>query len=65
MKLSDVMSAAGLAGYAQIAMVLFLIVFVGVGIRVLFARRATMERAARIPLDDDSAPPATPPDGEG
>jgi hypothetical protein len=59
MKLSDVMSAAGLAGYAQVAMILFLLVFVVVGLRVLFARSATMERAARIPLDDEPVADAT------
>jgi hypothetical protein len=35
MKLSDVMSAAGLAGYAEVALILFLSVFVAVVVQVL------------------------------
>jgi cbb3-type cytochrome oxidase subunit 3 len=57
MKLADVVSGAGLAGYAEIALLLFFLVFVVVGIRVLFSARGTMERAAHMPLDDDVVSP--------
>jgi cbb3-type cytochrome oxidase subunit 3 len=53
MRLSDVMSHAGLAGYAVVALVLFLVAFIAVVVRV--ARRsasAEFERASRMPLDD-------------
>jgi len=61
MRLSDVMSHAGLAGYAVVALVLFLAAFVAIVVRV--ARRsssAEFARASRMPLDD-----AAPRRGEG
>jgi cbb3-type cytochrome oxidase subunit 3 len=59
MKLSDIMSAAGLSGYAEIALILFLLAFLGV-VAMLFhpARRRTFERARYMPLDDEH--PQTP-----
>ncbi len=54
MKLSDVMGHAGLSGYAEIAMILFLVAFVAVMLRVtVFSNRREMERASRLPLEDD------------
>lgn len=53
MRLSDIMGRAGLAVYAEIALVLFLIVFVAVVIRIFTARRADMDRRARMPLEDE------------
>ena len=53
MRLSDVMSHAGLAGYAVVALVFFLVAFTAVVVRL--ARRsssAEFERASRLPLDD-------------
>lgn len=53
MRLSDVMSHAGLAGYAVVALVLFLVAFLAVVVRV--ARRsasAEFERASHLPLED-------------
>ncbi|HEU4335291.1 MAG TPA: CcoQ/FixQ family Cbb3-type cytochrome c oxidase assembly chaperone [Candidatus Eisenbacteria bacterium] len=47
------MGRAGLAVYAEIALVLFLIVFVAVVIRIVTARRADMDRRARLPLEDE------------
>lgn len=49
---SDVMSHSGLSVYAVIALVLFLLVFVAIVIRIFTARRAEMDRNARLPLDD-------------
>jgi cbb3-type cytochrome oxidase subunit 3 len=54
MKLSDIMSAAGLSIYAQIALVLFLAAFLAIMIRTFApSRSGEMEAASRIPLDDD------------
>jgi cbb3-type cytochrome oxidase subunit 3 len=47
------MGRAGLSIYAEIALVLFLLVFVAVVIRIFTARRADMERRARMPLEDE------------
>jgi cbb3-type cytochrome oxidase subunit 3 len=54
MKLVDVMSAAGLAGYAIVALVLFMAAFLAVVI-LTFGPGSTARhaRAARLPLDDD------------
>ena len=55
MKLSDIVSAAGLHVYAEVALVLFLLVFIAVSID-LIAKRHVEEfaRARSLPLDDDS-----------
>jgi cbb3-type cytochrome oxidase subunit 3 len=56
MRLSDVVAHAGLAFYAEVALILFFAVFVGVLVRVfLTASRAEQERIARLPLDDGPA----------
>ncbi len=53
MKLSDIMSNSGLSGYAEIALVIFLAVFIGVAIRTFApSRNREMQEAARLPLDD-------------
>jgi cbb3-type cytochrome oxidase subunit 3 len=56
MRLSEIMSNAGLARYAEIALVLFLAAFVGILLWVLRpGASARMEHDARLPLDDDGA----------
>ncbi len=53
MKLSDIMSYAGLSMYAQVALVLFLAVFIAITIRTFLpSRRAELDEASRLPLDD-------------
>lgn len=53
MKLSDIMSAAGLTLYPMIALVIFLVVFLAVAVRLLLpGRRARWEHEAALPLDD-------------
>ena len=55
MKLSDIMSAANLSSYAEVALVIFCAVFVAIVVRTwLPSRRAELEAAARIPLEDDA-----------
>ena len=54
---SDVMSHSGLALYAEIALILFLVAFAGVLAWTLWpSRRQALERHRSMPLDDGSAP---------
>jgi cbb3-type cytochrome oxidase subunit 3 len=54
MRLTDVMSHAGLAIYAEVAMVLFLIAFGIIVVRTFWpSRRDEMDRASRLPLEED------------
>jgi hypothetical protein len=54
MKLSDVVGHSGLAIYAEIALVLFVIAFLIIGVKLLLNRnRRELERMSRMPLDDD------------
>ncbi len=53
MKLSDVMSAAGLSIYAEVALVIFMGVFLGVACHLLFAR-GRYEGLRFLPLEDMS-----------
>ena len=54
--LTDVVSGAGLSGYAEIALVIFLVAFIGIVIS-LFApsKRLTHERMRHLPMDGESA----------
>ena len=64
MRLSDIMAAAGLGGWAQAALVLFLVAFALLVVAALAPRRrAEFERASRLPLGDDQ--PATPRESSG
>jgi hypothetical protein len=56
--IADVVSASGLTGYAEVALVMFFVVFLVVGIRAMATNRAALDRAARLPLDDQPAPNA-------
>ena len=59
MKLSDIVSAAGLHAYAEVALVLFLLVFIAVSIDLIAKRHADEFAHARLlPLDDDSTTPS-------
>jgi cbb3-type cytochrome oxidase subunit 3 len=53
MTLTDLMSGAGLATYAEAALVLFLVSFVVLAARIYSpSARAEMEASGRLPLDD-------------
>jgi cbb3-type cytochrome oxidase subunit 3 len=52
-KLSDVMSAAGLSSWAEAALVIFLVVFLSLAIRLLRHRSASFDEHAALPLADD------------
>lgn len=58
MKLSDVMSASGLSGFAEMGLVIFVVVFIGI-VFYTFSRRNRdrFQRARKIPLDDLEAVP--------
>jgi cbb3-type cytochrome oxidase subunit 3 len=58
MKLSDVVGHSGLAGYAEIALLLFFAAFIAILVVVFRSSRRDMERAARLPLDDEPPKPS-------
>lgn len=54
MKLSDIMSHANLSIYTEIAMVLFMLVFIATAIRLwLPGRQKALQEAAQLPLNDE------------
>ena len=53
MKLSDIMSAAGLSIYAEVALLIFLGVFLAVALDV-FSSARRHEAVRLLPLEDDS-----------
>ena len=55
--IADVVSGSGLAFYAEVAMILFLFVFLVVGMRVLFGNERELDEAAHLPLEDDELDP--------
>lgn len=64
MRLSDIMANAGLAGWAQAALILFLLAFLVILVAVCApSRRREFDRASRMPLDD--AHPVTPRERSG
>lgn len=64
MRLSDIMSNAGLSAYAEIALVIFLVAFLLIAVSVFApSRRQEFDEASRMPLDD--VHPQTPRQGRG
>ena len=62
MSLTDIMSGAGLSWYAEVGLVLFFAVFVGITWRTFMpSRKRTLDRLAQLPLDDGT--PSSPPRG--
>jgi cbb3-type cytochrome oxidase subunit 3 len=56
MHLSDIMSHAGLAGYAELALLLFMIAFLAIVIATFRpGNRRAMDAASRLPFEDDPA----------
>ena len=57
MSLTDLMSHSGLAVYAEIALILFVLAFLVIAVRIFLpGRRAEMDAASRLPLDDGHVP---------
>lgn len=53
MSLSDIMGHAGLSAWAEAALILFMAAFLVIAVRTFRpGRRAEMDDAARLPLDD-------------
>jgi len=64
MRLSDIMSHAGLSHYAEVALVIFLVAFLLIALSVFApSRRKEFDEASRMPLDD--VHPQTPRQGRG
>ena len=56
MDLTSLMSHAGLAGYAEVALILFFAVFLAVAAWIFApSRRKEMSEASHLPLEDDGA----------
>jgi cbb3-type cytochrome oxidase subunit 3 len=56
MRLSDVMSHAGLAVWAEAALILFTLAFLGIVIALFRpSQKGRMDAASRLPFDDDPA----------
>ena len=55
MKLSDVVSSMHLTIYAEVPLLIFMGVFIGVCLSLL-RREDELERAARLPLENERAP---------
>lgn len=54
MRLSDIMSHAGLSGYAIVGLILFMLAFLTIAWNVFRgSRRAEFERARLLPLEDE------------
>jgi len=53
MRLSDIMSAAGLSSWAEAGLIISFITFVGIAAYVWVRRGTNWERARNLPLDDD------------
>lgn len=61
MRLSDIMSHAGLSIYAEIAMLLFFAAFIGILIRTFRPSKAKeIEALGRLPLEDGTPTTNTP-----
>jgi cbb3-type cytochrome oxidase subunit 3 len=58
--IADVVGASGLAFYAEVALTIFFVVFVAVGVRLLGPSRQ-WDHAAHLPLEDDASTRPTPP----
>lgn len=60
MKLSDIMSAAGLASWAEVGLIISFLTFAVIVAYVFLVRnKASFEEARNLPLDDDDVPLTT------
>jgi cbb3-type cytochrome oxidase subunit 3 len=56
MRLTDIMSNAGLSIYAEIGLILFVIAFIVIAVRIFQpSRKRSLDQASRLPLDDGQA----------
>lgn len=53
MKLSDIMSHAGLTFYTEVALIIFMAVFIAIVVRTLWpSRKRTLNSDAQLPFDE-------------
>ncbi len=65
MRLSDIMSGMGLSSYAEVALVIFLAAFAVIATRLFFfSKRSELDHASRLPLEGDTPPPRSRPQGD-
>jgi cbb3-type cytochrome oxidase subunit 3 len=65
MRLTDIMSNAGLSVYAEVGLLLFLLAFVVIAVRIFRpSRKKALDEAARLPLEDGDAKPSSPKEPE-
>lgn len=58
MRLSDIMSGAGLSIYAQVALLIFVAAFVAIVVRTFLpSRNREMDELSRLPLEDERIVP--------
>jgi len=53
MRLSDIMSAAGLTSWAEVGLIISLITFTGIVAYVFLRKKASWDHLRNLPLDDD------------
>lgn len=53
MRLTDIMSGAGLTSWAELGLIVSFVTFAAIAVWVLSRRKATWERARFLPLDDE------------
>ena len=56
MNLSDVVGNAGMSFWAEAALVLFFLAFLGIAVYVMLRRRESWDRTRNLPLDDNAGP---------
>lgn len=48
----DVMQAAGLESYAELAIIIFFVTFTIISIKTILTRRSSFEQVSNLPLDE-------------
>lgn len=48
----DVMQAAGLESFAELAIIIFFVTFALIALRTLLARKGSFDHASNLPLDE-------------
>lgn len=49
----DVMEQAGLAGFAEVGLIIFVIVFIAIFLRAMLMRREQVQACAHLPFEGD------------
>jgi len=54
MRLSDIMSAAGLSSWAEVGLVISFVTFLAIVVFIFARKRSSWEHARSLPLEDDA-----------